>query len=101
MPKTFFRPPAHIVKDWPEVFEGMYMNTMPIAYLNLIKLEFKDGRIWEIAIQELVNKSSISEVSENLIQTITEYKNEILKVDFDLDVDRLKSDVKNETKKIF
>lgn len=101
MPKTFFRPPAHIVKDWPEVFEGMYMNTMPIAYLNLIKLEFKDGRVWEIAIQELVDKSSISEVAENLIQTITEYKNEILKVDFDLDVDRLKSDVRNETKKIF
>lgn len=101
MPKTFFKPPAHIVKDWPEVFEGMYMNTMPIAYLNLIKLEFKDGRVWEIAIQDLVNKSSISEVAENLVQTITEYKNEILKVDFDLDVDRLKSDVKNETKKIF
>lgn len=100
MPKTFFKPPAHIVKDWPEVFEGMYMNTMPIAYLNLIKLEFKDGRIWEIEIQELLNNSPISEVAENLIETISEYKNEILNVNFDLDVDRLKSDVKNETNKI-
>lgn len=101
MPKIFFKPPAHIVKDWPEVFEGMYMNTMPIAYLNLIKIEFKDGRIWEIAIQELVDKSSVSDVADNLVKTITEYKNEILNVDFDLNIEKLKNDVKKSTSDIF
>jgi len=25
MPKPLFRPPMHLVKEWPEVFEDMYI----------------------------------------------------------------------------
>ena len=52
-------------------------------------------------IQDLIDKSSISEVAENLVETITEYKNEILSVDFDLDIEKLKRDVKQSTSNIF
>lgn len=101
MPKRFYKAPAHVVKEWPEVFSDLYMNTMPVAYLNVIKLEFKNGRIWEIQVKELLAKTSISEVADKLLETIYEYKDEIQKVDFDVDVERLKHDIQNETKKFF
>ena len=56
MPNPLFRPPRHLVKEWPEVFEDLYMNTMPVAYLDLVHLEFKDGRIWEIDIKNELDK---------------------------------------------
>ena len=52
MPKPLFKPPRHLVEEWPEVFEDMYMNTMPVCYIDMIRMEFNDGRIWEINIQE-------------------------------------------------
>jgi len=51
MPKPLFKPPRHLVEEWPEVFEDMYMNTMPVYYLDMIRMEFVDGRIWEINVQ--------------------------------------------------
>ena len=51
MPNPLFRPPEKLIQEWPEVFEDMYMNTMPVAYLKSVRLEFDNGRIWEIDIQ--------------------------------------------------
>lgn len=99
MPKRFFKPPEHVIREWPEVFNDLYMNTMPVAYLNIVKFEFKDGRIWEIRIQDLLKKSSTSEVADRLIETVTEYRNEIQKIDFEVDIEKLKADIKNETKR--
>lgn len=100
MPKRFFKPPEHIVKEWPEVFNDMYMNTMPVSYLNVIKLEFKDGRVWELDIQEMLKKSTATEVADRLLETVGEYREEIQKIDFEVNVDQLKLDIKKETKKL-
>ena len=43
MPNPLFKPPRHLVKEWPEVFEDLYMNTMPVAYLDSVRLDFTDG----------------------------------------------------------
>jgi hypothetical protein len=52
MPNPLFKPPRHLVKEWPEVFEDLYMNTMPVAYLEMVHLEFVNGRVWQIDIKE-------------------------------------------------
>jgi hypothetical protein len=98
MPSPLFRPPRHLIKEWPEVFEDLYMNTMPIAYLEFINLEFYDGRIWEIDIISQVEKLDHEEIAERLLDTIQEYKDEIKKIHFKIDVDRLKNDIQNSTK---
>lgn len=100
MPKKLFKPPTNIVKEWPEVFEDMYMNTMPVAYLNLIKLEFNNGRIWELRIPDMLAKSDPNEVADKLVDLFQEYHSEIKKIDFEIDIERLKSDVAKGTKKI-
>lgn len=100
MPNPLFRPPRHLVKEWPEVFEDLYMNTMPVAYLEIIHLEFANGRVWEIDIQAQLKESDPDSIADKLIQTLSEYKEEITKIDFKVDIERLKKDISDSTKTI-
>ena len=101
MPNPLFKPPRHLVKEWPEVFEDLYMNTMPVAYLERIHLEFSDGRVWEIDIKDELSKQEPDSVADTLINTLQEYKEEIKKIDFKVDIDKLKKDIKDSSKGIF
>ena len=101
MPNPLFKPPRHLVKEWPEVFEDLYMNTMPVAYLDVVHLEFANGRVWQIDVREQLKGTDPDTVSVRLLETIQEYKDEIRKMDFKIDVERLKIDIKNSTNDIF
>ena len=100
MPNPLFRPPRHLVKEWPEVFEDLYMNTMPVAYLEIIHLEFANGRVWQIDIQAQLKESDPDSIADKLIETLSEYKEEIIKIDFKVDIERLKKDIGDSTKTI-
>lgn len=101
MPNPLFRPPRHLIKEWPEVFEDLYMNTMPVAYLENIHLEFANGRVWQIDIKEQLKDTDPQDVANRLLDTLQEYKDEIKKIDFKVDIDRLKKDIVDSTKDIF
>lgn len=101
MPNPLFKPPRHLVKEWPEVFEDLYMNTMPVAYLDLVHLEFANGRVWQIDIREQMKTIDPDAIATRLLDTLQEYKDEIKKIDFKVDIDRLKHDIQNSTKDIF
>lgn len=96
-----FKPPRHLVKEWPEVFEDLYMNTMPVAYLDILRLEFSDGRIWEINVVDQLSETDTNSMAEKLIEIFHEYRDEIVKIDFRMDIDRLKKDIKDSTNKLF
>jgi hypothetical protein len=101
MPNPLFRPPRHLVKEWPEVFEDLYMNTMPIAYLELVHLEFSNGRVWEINIKDQLKQFDADEIADRLLDTLQEYKDEIQKIDFKVDIELLKKDITDSTDTIF
>ena len=101
MPKPLFRPPRHLIKEWPEVFEDLYMNTMPVAYLDFVHLEFANGRVWEINVKEELIHNDAEDIATRLLETIQEYKGEISKIDFKVDIDRLKKDIRDSTNEIF
>lgn len=100
MSKDLFKPPKELVKEWPEVFEGLYMNTMPVVYLLVVRIEFSDGRIWELDVQELLENSHKDLVAEKILETFAEYSDSIVKVDFKIDIESLKKDITNQTKKL-
>jgi len=100
MPNPLFRPPRHLVKEWPEVFEDLYMNTMPVAYLDTVHLEFADGRVWQINIRDQLKEAEADSIADKLLETLTEYKDEIKKIDFKVDIERLKKDIGDSTKSI-
>jgi len=101
VPKPLFKPPKHLVQEWPEVFEDLYMNTMPVYYLESIRLEFGNGRIWEINIKEQLANSHSDIVANKLVETFAEYKEDINKIDFKIDVERLKKDIQNQSNDFF
>jgi hypothetical protein len=101
MPNPFFRPPKHLIKEWPEVFEDLYMNTMPVAYLDFIYLEFANGRVWEIDVKDQLKTSDAEDIADRLLETLQEYKDDIKNVDFKVDVSRLRKDIVDSTNDLF
>jgi len=96
--KPLFKPPRHLVQEWPEIFEDLYMNTMPVAYIDFITLEFADGRVWEIDVRDQLKESDSDTVADRLLDTFQEYKEDIKKIDFKLDIEKLKKDIATQTK---
>jgi hypothetical protein len=101
MPNPLFRPPKQLVREWPEVFEDLYMNTMPVAYLEIVHLEFVNGRVWQIDIKSQLSEEGTEFIANKLLETLQEYKDEIKKIDFKIDIERLKKDINDSTKTIF
>lgn len=73
---------------------------MPIAYVDTMILEFSDGRIWEINVKSQTAKTDPDEVAKKLLDTLNEYKDTIKKLDFKINVELLKKDIKNRTRSI-
>lgn len=82
------------------MFDDLYMNTMPVAYLDAMLLEFNDGRIWEINIKEHLVQDDPDSVAKKLLQTMNEYKDTIKKVDFKINIDLLKKEIQDRTNKL-
>jgi len=98
--KRFFKPPKHLVEKWPEVFEDLYVDTMPVVYMDKMRINFQDGREWEVDVKTQLTSNPPEAVAEALLEMIDEYKNEIQNLDFDMDVELLKKDIKNKTKNL-
>jgi len=77
------------------------MNTMPVYYLESIRLEFGNGRIWEINIKEQLANSHSDIVANKLVETFAEYKEDIKKIDFKIDIERLKKDITDQSSDFF
>jgi hypothetical protein len=73
---------------------------MPVAYLERIHLEFADGRVWEIDIKAELAKQTADSIADILIDTLQEYKDDIQKIDFKVDIVKLKRDIKDSSKDI-
>jgi hypothetical protein len=73
---------------------------MPVAYLEFVHLEFANGRVWQIDIKEQLDHNDADEVATKLLDTMNEYKDEITKLDFKIDIDKLKKDIGDSTKEM-
>lgn len=88
------------MSEWPEVFDDLYMNTLPVSYLETLTIEFSNGRVWEIDIQDHEAEQSQS-ITDKVLDAFQEYHEEISSVSFKIDIDRLKDDIKKSSKDIF
>lgn len=100
MSKRFIKPPNDLIKQWPEVFEDLHMSTIPVNYLDTIRLEFTNGRIWEIDIEQSFYQDNVHLMTENVIDTFYEYQDEIVKIDFKINVEKLRKDISQSVFKI-
>ena len=96
MPKGGKLPPE-VIRHWPEVFNDVEIQTIPIEYLVSVRVEFNDGKMWEIELDK--NKSASKEVIEDSLGNFfDEYNDHIANIDFRLDTKKVINDVKSRTK---
>ena len=98
MPKKSVKPPKDVIKEWPEIFEDIYMNSMPIKYIHGVEISFTNGRIWAIDLGEQLEFNNEDEIVEKLMVALKDYQEDIQTINFQVDVERLKNDVINSTK---
>ena len=98
MPKKLFKPPADVVREWPEVFDDMYMSSMPVKYIHGVEITFDDGRVWAIDISEQLDFNDEKEILDKLFSAFKDYQEEITTVNFQVNIQKLKEDVINSTK---
>jgi len=90
--------PPEVVRHWPEIFKDVEIQTIPVQYLVSIRVEFDDGKIWEIDIDK--NKLSDDQtIEDSLSSFFEEYSDSIINIDFRLDTQKVIKDVKERTKR--
>lgn len=92
MPKN--KLPPDVVNHWPEIFEDVNIETVPVEYLHSVKITFEDGKVWEIDTAKNPEGVAIDEAIEALME---EYEDVITNVDFRLDTERVKQDISRRT----
>ena len=82
-----------VIERWPEVFEGIQLNVVPLKYLNSIKITFKNEKVWDIDVTSKRSEMTWQDVEKHIHHLFAEYQDEIENVDFKLDTEKLKSDI--------
>jgi hypothetical protein len=100
VPKKLFRPPPDVVREWPEVFDDLYMSSMPVQYIHGVEITFDNGRVWSIDISEQLDFANEKEILDKLFSAFKDYQEEITTVNFQINIAKLKSDVLKSTKNI-
>jgi len=90
------RLPPDIVKAWPDVFKDIQIDVVPIEYLHSVKVYFTDGKIWEIDVKKSLSKPDL-DIETALTDLFDSYEESIANIDFRLDTQKVKRDIKKRT----
>jgi len=88
-----------VIESWPEVFEDVNLNVVPLKYLCSVQVRFKDKKVWNIDIGKNLRDDNWQVIQSNIQEMILNYKEHIESVDFKLDTDQIKKDISRETNK--
>lgn len=99
MPKNNKLSPE-LIEHWPEVFEYIEINAIPVRYLDGILVNFVDGTTYTIEIDEKKVESKGADLLEEVLEDFfDEFDEEIESIEFSLNAKKMKQDVQNQTKK--
>lgn len=98
MPPDKTKLPKHVIDIWPDVFKDIDLKVVPLDYLHSIRVVFQDGKIWDIDIQNSKDENGRQvNVKKELEDIFRQYEKDISNVDFRLDTERVKRDIKKRT----
>jgi hypothetical protein len=99
MTKTGRPLPKDVIAHWPEVFEDIRVNVVPLGYLHTVLVNFKDGKTWEIKITQQTKRNGWDAFEKNLAELVKSYEANIDNIDFKLDTDKVKKDIVRTTQR--
>lgn len=91
--------PREVVECWPEIFEDVKLRVVPLRYLHAVLVTFKDGKTWEIKVTAKTKKAGWDSFEKTLSELFRTYERRIDNIDFKLDSERVKKDIKKSTEK--
>jgi hypothetical protein len=97
VPKKSKKLPPEVINHWPEVFEDLDVDVVPLEYLHSIRVSFADGKVWDIELSK--QNASAKDLETALDELFAEYQEVIENVDFRLDTEKVKRDITNRTQK--
>jgi len=89
--------PEEVISHWPEVFDDVEIDVVPLEYLDSVRVQFTDGKIWNIDINTQKNK--VEDLEKSLDELFEQYQDHIKTVDFRLNTEKVKRDITTRTKK--
>lgn len=91
--------PRDVIDLWPEVFNDVEMNVVPLNYVHIIEIKFKNQKVWQIDCKENLKMQSWDSFESEIKTIIKNYEDEIHSIDFKLDTAKIKKDIGRSTKK--
>lgn len=89
--------PKEVIDYWPEVFGEVQLNVLPLRYLDMVLINFKDGKVWEIKITAKAKRDGWESLEKTLSDLVNSYESKIDNVNFKLDTIRVKKDIEKST----
>ena len=96
MPKNKKLPPD-VIDHWPEIFGDIEVDVIPIEYLDSVRVQFNDGKIWDIDVKTSRKKQDL-DIETAMEELFEQYSDVIENIDFRLDTEKVKNDIKNRTR---
>ena len=89
--------PINTSTDWDQILEQVEIKAVPLAYVKSIVVTFVDGNSWEL---DVLNEDLQDEDTEELLDSIVDdYDEEIDTIEFRLNIEKVKEDIQQSTKK--
>lgn len=89
--------PPEIVSYWPEIFKDIEVKAIPVEYINSINVVLTDGSVWTVDIDREKEAIDVDDVEQLIEEILEEHEDEIESVDFSLDTEQIKIDIKKRT----
>ena len=94
--------PPDVIDHWPEVFRDIEIKAVPLEYITEIIINFEDGQIWEIDLNDKKFNNpdvDLSEAVEEVLEAFfEEYDEYITNVDFRLNTQKIVRDISKRVK---
>jgi hypothetical protein len=92
--------PDETIDVWPEVFDEVTLNVLPVHYIKTVLINFKDGKSWEIDVEPGNKRKKLKEFQDGLNEILKSYKEHINEVDVKIDTDKVRKDVEKSIKRM-
>ena len=86
--------PPEVIEYWPEVFEDVEVEVVPVDYLHSVRISFQDGITWDI---DLTKDEGLYDLEASIADLFETYEDSITHIDFRLDTEKVKRDISKRT----
>ena len=82
--------PEEVVKVWPEIFNSVELNIVPLNYVQSMLVSFVNGRVW--AVEFGTSKQTATSVEDTVSHFTKKYKDYLDSINFRLNAEKIKQD---------